>query len=156
MEPGSSLPHSKEPTTCSNSEPHQLSPCPPPAFGKIHFIILESTPRFSKWYLTVRPLIQNTFMYFSFLPYMLHALPYVILLHLSTRIIFGWEYSSWNSSMCSFLHSPVISSLLGPNFVLKHPILKQPQPMFLLYCERPSFTPIQHTRQYYSYVYLNL
>ena len=81
-------------------------------------IILESTPRFSKWYLSVRPLIQNAFMHFFFLPYMLHALPHVILLDLSTRVIFGEEYSSWSSSLCSFLHSPVISSLLSPNILL--------------------------------------
>jgi hypothetical protein len=28
----------------------------------------------------------------------------------------GEEYRSWSSSLWSFLHSPVTSSLLGPNF----------------------------------------
>jgi hypothetical protein len=30
----------------------------------------------------------------------------------------GKEYRSFNSSLCSFLHSPVTSSLLGPNILL--------------------------------------
>jgi hypothetical protein len=33
-------------------------------------------------------------------------------------IIFGEEYRSLSSSLCSFLYSPVISSLLGPNILL--------------------------------------
>jgi hypothetical protein len=30
----------------------------------------------------------------------------------------GEEYRSWSSSLCSFLHYPVTSSLLGPNILL--------------------------------------
>jgi len=30
----------------------------------------------------------------------------------------GKEYTSLSSSLCSFLHSPVTSSLLGPNILL--------------------------------------
>jgi hypothetical protein len=37
---------------------------------------------------------------------------------LITRIIFGDEYRSLSSSLCSLLHSPVTSSLLGPNILL--------------------------------------
>jgi hypothetical protein len=37
---------------------------------------------------------------------------------LITRIIFGDEYRSLCSSLCSLLHSPVASSLLGPNILL--------------------------------------
>jgi hypothetical protein len=32
--------------------------------------------------------------------------------------IFGEEYRSLNSSLCSFLHYPVTSSHLGPNILL--------------------------------------
>jgi hypothetical protein len=40
---------------------------------------------------------------------------HLIRLDLITRIIFGDEYSSLSSSLCSLFHSPVASSLLGPN-----------------------------------------
>ena len=43
---------------------------------------------------------------------------YLILLDLITRIVFGEEYRSVSSSLCSILHSPVTSSLLGPNILL--------------------------------------
>jgi hypothetical protein len=42
----------------------------------------------------------------------------LIFLNLITRIIFGEEYRSLISSLCSFLHSLVTSSLLGPNNLL--------------------------------------
>jgi hypothetical protein len=41
-----------------------------------------------------------------------------ILLDLITRTIFGEEYRSLSSSICSFLHSPLTSSVLGPNILL--------------------------------------
>jgi len=41
-----------------------------------------------------------------------------ILLDLTTRIIFGEEYRPLNSSLCSFIQSPVTSSVLGPNIIL--------------------------------------
>jgi hypothetical protein len=37
---------------------------------------------------------------------------------LITRIKFDDEYKSLSSSLCSLLHSPVASSLLGPNILL--------------------------------------
>ena len=43
---------------------------------------------------------------------------HLILLDFITRTIFGEEYRSLSSSLCSFLHSPVTSSLLGPNILL--------------------------------------
>jgi hypothetical protein len=42
----------------------------------------------------------------------------LIRLDLFTRIIFGDEYRSLSSSLCSLLHYPVASSLLGPNISL--------------------------------------
>ena len=39
-------------------------------------------------------------------------------LDLITRTILGEAYRSLSSSLCSFLHSPVTSSLLGPNILL--------------------------------------
>jgi hypothetical protein len=40
------------------------------------------------------------------------------LIYLITLIIFNKEYRSLSSSLRSFLHSPVTSSLLGPNILL--------------------------------------
>ena len=46
------------------------------------------------------------------------CLAYLILLDFITRTILGKEYRSLSSSLCSLLHSPVTSSLLGPNTLL--------------------------------------
>ena len=43
---------------------------------------------------------------------------HLILLYVVTRTIFGEEYKSFSSTLCSFLHSPVNSSLLCPNILL--------------------------------------
>ena len=43
---------------------------------------------------------------------------HLILLDSITRTIFGKQYRSLSSSLCSFLHSLVTSSLLGPNIPL--------------------------------------
>jgi len=43
---------------------------------------------------------------------------HLMLLDLMIRIIFDEEYRSLSSLLCSFLHSPVTSSLLGPNILL--------------------------------------
>jgi hypothetical protein len=71
---------------------------------------------------------------------------YLILLDLITRTIMG-EYTSFSSSLCSFLHSPVTSFPLRPKYSPQHLILKHPQSMFLPQCQQPSFTPIQNNRQ---------
>ena len=128
---------------------------PRPAFLKINYIIPETTHRFSKLCLSVRSLYQNAFMQFFFLLYMLHALPHLILHDLSTRIILGAAYSSWSSTLCSFLHSPVTPSLLTPNILLS-----------TLFWNTLSYVPPSlwetkiHThaknRQNYISVYLNL
>jgi hypothetical protein len=55
------------------------------------------------------------------------------------RIIFGAEYGSLSSSLCSILHSPLASSLLGlntllplrPKYPTQHPILEPTGHMML-------------------------
>ena len=46
---------------------------------------------------------------------------HLILLDFITRTILGEHYRSLSSSLCSFLQSPVTSSLLGPNILLNTP-----------------------------------
>ena len=43
---------------------------------------------------------------------------HLIILDFITRTILGEEYKSFSSSLCSLLHSPVTSSLLGPDILL--------------------------------------
>ena len=56
--------------------------------------------------------------------------------HFMTWAILGEEYRSLSSLLCIFLHSPLTSSLLGPNILLKHP-----QSAFLPHSGWSSFTP---------------
>ena len=81
---------------------------------------------------------------------------HLILLDVITRTILGEQYRSLSFSLCSFLHSPVTSSLLGPNVFLNTLFSNPLQATFLPQCQRPGFTPIQNIRQNYSPVYLNL
>ena len=76
---------------------------------------------------------------------------HLILLDFITRKILGEKYISWSSSLCSFLYSPLPSSL----YSAQHPTLKNLQPTFLPQCERPSSTPIQNNRQNWSSRHIN-
>jgi hypothetical protein len=55
---------------------------------------------------------------FSPLPCVPHTPALFILLDLICLRISGDEYKLWSSPLCNFLHSPVTSSLLGPNIPL--------------------------------------
>jgi len=104
------------------------SPSPVPILSQInpvhvpssHFlkilsnIIPPSTPGYSKWSLSLRFPHQNP-VYTS--PYALHAPPISFFSIFITQTIFGEQYRSLSSSVCSFLHSPVTSSLLGANIL---------------------------------------
>ena len=99
----------------------QLNPVRTPTshFLKFHLnIIIPSTPGSPQWSLSLRFPHHNP----------VHASPlriratfptHPILLDFITRTILGEKYRSLSSSLCSFLHSPVASSLLDPNILLK-------------------------------------
>ena len=71
-----------------------------------------------------------------------------------SAVLIYFAAEAWNhtliSPLCSFLHSPVTSSLLGPNILLNTLFSNTPQPTFLPQCERSSFTPTQNKRQNYK------
>jgi hypothetical protein len=113
-------------------------------------VILPPTPGSSPWFLTVGPPNQN----------LTNTSPLRHACHMSRPPHLPWfnhpnnilsRYWLWSSSLCNFLHDP---------FRSKYPpqlsVLKNPQTIFLPQSERPSFAPIQHNRQNYSFVYFNL
>jgi len=77
-----------------------------------------------------------------------------IFLHFITRKMFGEQYRPLSSSLCSFSTPCYFDSLMDKYYPL-HLIPKQTQPMLLLQCQGPSFTPIQMNMQSYSSVCLN-
>ena len=113
MEAEGSLPHSQVPATCPYAVHNHTS-----HFLKILLnIILPSTPGSSKWPLPLGFSHQNAVCTSSlhntcYKPRPSHSSLFI------TRTTFGEEYRSLSSSLCSSLHSPVTSSLLGPNTLL--------------------------------------
>ena len=111
MEPEDSLPHSQVPTTCHYFI--QLDPVHTPTshFLKIYLnIIFPSTPGSSKWSLSLRFPQQN--------PVYISPLPHMCYTPRSSHSSRFYHPSNTISSLCSFLHSLVTSSLLGPNIFL--------------------------------------
>jgi len=119
MEQENSLPHSHCPPpfpTLNQLDPAQT---PHPNFLKIHLnIILPSAPRSSKWSLSFTFPHQNLYMtLLSPIRASCHA--HLILLDFINRTLLDEGNKSLSSSLCSFLHSPVTSFLLGQNILLK-------------------------------------
>ena len=77
-------------------------------------IIHSSTSRSPHWSPTLR-LLHQDLIHPPLLTHTHHMLSHLILLDFITRTILGEEYKSFSSSLCNLLHSPVTSSLLGPN-----------------------------------------
>jgi hypothetical protein len=105
------------PADCPYPQPAQSSPCPPSYFPKIRYnIILPPMPGSWQWTLFFRFPHQNP-LYTSPIHHTCY-MPRLSLLDVLTRTLFGKENRSPSSSLCSFLHSPITSSLLGPNIHL--------------------------------------
>ena len=154
MEPYGSLLHSQAPATCPYSEPHQLIPCPPYHFLKIHLnIIHPPMPGSSKWPFSLSFPTKN--LYAPLISATHAACPiHLILLHLITWIIFDREYRSLGSSLCSFFPLPCYLNPLRPKYSPRYTILKHPHPTFLPECKWTSFTPLQN-RSNYNCIYFS-
>ena len=119
MEPESPSPYPQVPTTSPYHWANSIqSPRPPPTSWRF-ILILSSYLRlglpnglFPSGFPT------NTLCTHLSSPISATCPAHLIRLYFTTRIILGKEYRSFSSSLCSFRHSPVTSSLLGPNTLL--------------------------------------
>ena len=134
---------------------HDLSPSwarriPPTPFHctSLKYILILSSPLFlwigSGLLLQVSPSKPCK----HFLPSRMHAThpAQLIILDVMT-LVFSVEIKSWSYSLCYFLQLPAISSLLGPNILLRFLLTESLAHTFFLYYERPAFTLIQYNRQ---------
>jgi len=80
--------------------------------------VFPSTPVSPQWSLSPRFPHQNP-VHDSPIPIRATCPAHLILLDFITPTILGEDYRTLSSSLCSFLHSPVTSSLLGPNITSK-------------------------------------
>ena len=117
MEPDGSLPQSQVRATCPYPEPDRSSPYP-------HIQLPEDVLISSHLRLGLTSgLFPSGFPYKPSYTPLLSPIrttcpAHLILLDFITRTILGEEYRSLSSSLCSFLHSPVTSSLLSPSILL--------------------------------------
>ena len=120
MEPECSLPHSQLRATCSYPEPARFSPYPyTHPTSRRSILILSSHLHLGLPSGFFPPGFPTKTLYTP-LPSAIRVTcrAYLILLDFITRTILGEEYRSFSSSLCSILHSPVTSTLIGPNILL--------------------------------------
>ena len=87
-------------------DPEDLSKYNPPIYALVFQVV--SFPHFSP----PKPCIHLYSSHMCYIPHPAHFF------YLMTQTILGEEYRSLSSSLCSFLHSPVTSSLFSPNILL--------------------------------------
>ena len=69
-----------------------------------------------------------------------------------------WSLSSGfpTKTLYELVLSRILPCSLRARCLFQYPIVEHPQHMFLPRCERPSFTPVNNTRQNYSSMHFNL
>ena len=146
MEPKSSLPHSEVPTTCLCPEQVWSSQYPYIPLPEINLnIILPSMPGSPKWSLSHMFPTKTVYMLLLYpicatCPAYLHSSRFD---HLNN---IGEEYWHWAPPYIVF-STPLLPRPSSAQIFSTTPYFKHPHPTFLPHCQRPSFTPIQNSRQ---------
>jgi hypothetical protein len=146
MEPGGSLPHSQEPIIYPYHTPDQFSPCSYSiswrSLSILAFYLCLGFQAFSFPHVSS----PKPCMYVFLLSPIRTTCPayHVILLDLITRIMFGEEYRSRISSLCSLPQSTHPSPFSKHINALQHPILENPQHNLLPQFGSPIFPPVQN------------
>ena len=118
MEPGGSRPHSQAPTICPYPEPDQSSPYAHRTSWRSILILPSHLCLGLPSGLRPSGVPTNTMCTPLISPIRATSPAHLILFDFITRRIYGEQYRSLSSSLCSFLHSRVKSSLLGSNILL--------------------------------------
>ena len=119
MEPEGSSPHSQVPATCPYPWASPIQSIPPHPISGRSILISSSHLRLGLPSGLFPSGFHTKTLYTPLLSPIHATCPeHLILLNFIIRTILGEEYRSLSSSICSFLHSPVTSSLLGPNILL--------------------------------------
>jgi hypothetical protein len=119
MEPEGLFPRLQEPATCPYPEPARCRPYPTSHFLKFYFNInLPSTPGSSQMVSIPQVSPPKSCIPPSHIPYSCYIPRPSHYSRFDRPNNIGEEYKSLSFSVCSFLHSPVTSSLLGQNVLL--------------------------------------
>jgi hypothetical protein len=120
MEPEGSLPNSQELSTCPYPEPDQSSPHHLiPTYQRSILILSTHQCLDLPSCLFLSSFFTNNIYVFLFSPIRVTCPAYLIPFRLIILIILDEEYKSRSSSLCCLFYSPVTSSLLGPNNLLR-------------------------------------